>query len=187
MKRRIKHIAIIGSGIMGSGIACHFANIGVNVLLLDITPRELTDQEKAKGISLRSKIVKNRIVNTALQTSLKAKPSPIYNKKFATRITTGNLDDDIAKIADVFHAWQSGTGYEDEKGFCFSAKLEDMQKHDYVLTPGRYVGAADAEEDSEPFPEKMQRLTAQLKSQFEESARLEASVKTDLAGIGYEL
>ncbi len=101
MKRRIKHIAIIGSGIMGSGIACHFANIGVNVLLLDITPRELTDQEKAKGLSLRSKIVKNRIVNTALQTTLKAKPSPIYNKKFATRITTGNLDDDIAKIADV--------------------------------------------------------------------------------------
>lgn len=93
---------------------------------------------------------------------------------------------DIAKIADVFHAWQSGTGYEDEKGFCFSAKLEDMQKHDYVLTPGRYVGAADAEEDSEPFPEKMQRLTAQLKSQFEESDRLEKAIKENLAGIGYE-
>lgn len=102
------------------------------------------------------------------------------------RVLRDFTNDDIAKIADVFHAWQSGTGYEDEKGFCFSAKLEDMQKHDYVLTPGRYVGAADAEEDSEPFPEKMQRLTAQLKSQFEESDRLEKAIKDNLAGIGYE-
>lgn len=94
---------------------------------------------------------------------------------------------DIKKIADIFHAWQSGTGYEDEKGFCFSAKLADMQKHDYVLTPGRYVGAADAEEDSEPFADKMQRLTAQLKAQFEESDRLEKAIKENLAGIGYEL
>ncbi|EGQ7930100.1 type I restriction-modification system subunit M [Vibrio vulnificus] len=103
------------------------------------------------------------------------------------RVLRDFTNDDIAKIADVFHAWQSGTGYEDEKGFCFSAKLADMQKHDYVLTPGRYVGAADAEEDSEPFTDKMQRLTAQLKSQFEESDRLEKAIKENLAGIGYEL
>ncbi|HAS6073220.1 class I SAM-dependent DNA methyltransferase [Vibrio vulnificus] len=103
------------------------------------------------------------------------------------RVLRDFTSDDIAKIADVFHAWQSGTGYEDEKGFCFSAKLEDLQKHDYVLTPGRYVGAADAEEDSEPFADKMQRLTAQLKAQFEESDRLEKAIKENLAGIGYEL
>jgi type I restriction enzyme M protein len=102
------------------------------------------------------------------------------------RVLRDFTDVDIAKIANVFHAWQSGTDYQDEKGFCFSAKLEDMQKHDYVLTPGRYVGAADAEEDSEPFPEKMQRLTAQLKSQFEESDRLEKAIKENLVGIGYE-
>lgn len=102
------------------------------------------------------------------------------------RVLRDFTNDDIAKIADVFHAWQSGTVYEDEKGFCFSAKLEDMQKHDYVLTPGRYVGAADAEEDSEPFTDKMQRLTAQLKAQFEESDRLEQAIKENLAGIGYE-
>lgn len=100
-KRRIKKVAIIGSGIMGSGIACHFANIGVDVLLLDIVPRELTDKEKALGLTLENKAVRNRIVNTALQTSLKSKPSPIYNQKFASRITTGNLEDDIAKVADV--------------------------------------------------------------------------------------
>lgn len=103
------------------------------------------------------------------------------------RVLRDFTNDDIAKIADVFHAWQSGTGYEDEKGFCFSAKLEDMQKHDYVLTPGRYVGAADAEEDSEPFTDKMQRLTKQLKVQFEESERLEKAIKVNLAGIGYDV
>jgi len=100
-KRRINKVAIIGSGIMGSGIACHFANIGVEVLLLDIVPRELNDAEKAKGLTLDDKVVRNRIVNTALATALKSKPSPIYHQSFASRITTGNLEDDIAKIADV--------------------------------------------------------------------------------------
>jgi 3-hydroxyacyl-CoA dehydrogenase len=100
-KRRIKKVAIIGSGIMGSGIACHFANIGVDVLLLDIVPRELNDKEKAKGLTLEDKAVRNRLVNDALAASLKSKPSPIYNKKFADRITTGNIDDDLHKIKDV--------------------------------------------------------------------------------------
>ena len=100
-KRRIKKVAIIGSGIMGSGIACHFANIGVDVLLLDIVPRELNDKEKAKGLTLDDKVVRNRIVNDALTVSLKSKPSPIYHQVFADRITTGNLDDDIAKVANV--------------------------------------------------------------------------------------
>ena len=101
MARRIKKVAIIGSGIMGSGIACHFANIGVEVLLLDIVPRELNDKEKAKGLTLEDKVVRNRLVNDALTASLKSKPSPIYNKKFADRITTGNLEDDLHKVKDV--------------------------------------------------------------------------------------
>ncbi|MGG8497040.1 3-hydroxyacyl-CoA dehydrogenase NAD-binding domain-containing protein [Tenacibaculum sp. TC6] len=101
MTRRIKKVAIIGSGIMGSGIACHFANIGVEVLLLDIIPRELNDIEKAKGLTLEDKVVRNRLVNDALTASLKSKPSPIYNQKFANRITTGNLEDDLHKIKDV--------------------------------------------------------------------------------------
>ncbi|WBX70673.1 3-hydroxyacyl-CoA dehydrogenase/enoyl-CoA hydratase family protein [Tenacibaculum retecalamus] len=101
MTRRIKKVAIVGSGIMGSGIACHFANIGVEVLLLDIVPRELNDKEKAKGLTLEDKAVRNRLVNDALTASLKSKPSPIYKKEFASRITTGNLEDDIAKVADV--------------------------------------------------------------------------------------
>ena len=101
MTRRIKKVAIVGSGIMGSGIACHFANIGVEVLLLDIVPRELNDKEKAKGLSLEDSVVRNRLVNEALMTSLKSKPSPIYSKKFADRIETGNLEDDLHKIKDV--------------------------------------------------------------------------------------
>ena len=101
MTRRIKKVAIIGSGIMGSGIACHFANIGVEVLLLDIVPRELTDKEKAKGLTLEDKVVRKRLVNDALTASLKSKPSPIYNQKFASRITTGTIDDDLHLIKDV--------------------------------------------------------------------------------------
>lgn len=99
--RRIKKVAIIGSGIMGSGIACHFANIGVDVLLLDIIPRELTEKENSKGLSFEDKVVRNRLVNEALSSSLKSKPSPIYHQKFANRITTGNLEDDIHKVANV--------------------------------------------------------------------------------------
>ncbi|RAV28732.1 3-hydroxyacyl-CoA dehydrogenase/enoyl-CoA hydratase family protein [Sinomicrobium soli] len=101
MKRNIKKAAVIGSGIMGSGIACHFANIGVEVLLLDIVPRELTEKEQQKGLSLEDSSVRNRIVNEHLATALKSSPSPIYHKKFADRITTGNLDDDLHRIADA--------------------------------------------------------------------------------------
>ena len=101
MKRNIKKVAVIGSGIMGSGIACHFANIGLEVLLLDIVPRELLPAEEKKGLTLNDKSVRNRIVNQSLQTALKSKPSPIYSKSFSSRISTGNLEDDLKKIADV--------------------------------------------------------------------------------------
>ena len=100
-KRRIKKVAVIGSGIMGSGIACHFANIGVEVLLLDIVPRELTDKEKAKGQDLNSPAVRNRIVNESFQAALKSKPSPIYSSSYAQRVSTGNLEDDIHRIAEA--------------------------------------------------------------------------------------
>lgn len=101
MKRRINKVAVIGSGIMGSGIACHFANIGVEVLLLDIVPKELTEQEKKKGLTLEKKQVRNRIVNDSLQAALKSKPSPIYHINFANRIKTGNLEDDISKVSEA--------------------------------------------------------------------------------------
>lgn len=131
-KRRIKKVAIIGSGIMGSGIACHFANIGVDVLLLDIVPRELNDQEKARGLTLEDKVVRNRIVNDSLTTSLKSKPSPIYSQSFASRISTGNLEDDIAKVADVDWIMEVVVERLDIKQNVF----ENLEKH---RTPGTLI------------------------------------------------
>lgn len=99
MKRSINKVAVLGSGIMGSRIACHFANIGVEVLLLDIAPKELSPEEQAKGLTLDNPAVKNRIVNTALQTAVKTNPSPIYTKKALNKIKTGNFGDDMSKIS----------------------------------------------------------------------------------------
>jgi 3-hydroxyacyl-CoA dehydrogenase len=90
--RKINKVAVLGSGVMGSRIACHFANIGIEVLLLDIVPKEASES-KEKG-------ARNKIVNDALQFALKSNPSPIYSKSFITRITTGNFDDNMSKIAD---------------------------------------------------------------------------------------
>lgn len=100
MYRPIKKVAVLGSGIMGSRIACHFANIGVEALLLDIPPRELTDDEKQKGLSLDNPSVRNRIVNTAFQTTLKQKPASLYNSKNADLISLGNFEDDLSKVSD---------------------------------------------------------------------------------------
>ena len=101
MNRSIKKVAILGSGIMGSRIACHFANIGVQVLLLDIAPKELNAEEEAKGLSLDSHLVKNRIVNLAFQQTLKSKPASLYQAGFAANIQLGNFDDNLSGISDA--------------------------------------------------------------------------------------
>ena len=100
--------------------------------------------------------------------------------------------DDIEKVADLFHAWKTGEAvngmtYEDQAGFCKSATLAEITKHDFVLTPGRYVGATEELDDGIPFGEKMAILTAKLSEQFAESATIEAEIKKNLAGLGYEL
>ncbi len=100
MNRSIRKVVVLGSGVMGSRIACHFANIGVSVLLLDIAPKELNEEEKKKNLTLDSKVVKNRIVNAALQSTVKANPAALYNKDFVKYISTGNFDDDLSKIKD---------------------------------------------------------------------------------------
>lgn len=100
MRKRIQKVAVLGSGIMGSRIACHLANIGCEVILLDIVPFELNDKEKASKLTLENKTVRNRIVNDSLTSTLKSNPSPIYRKSFAKRIKTGNFDDDLKLIAD---------------------------------------------------------------------------------------
>lgn len=98
MKRHINKVAVLGSGVMGSRIAAHFAGIGVQVLLLDIAPKELNEAETKRGLSLDSKAVKNRIVNDALQSTLKANPSPVYTKDVIKNIRTGNFTDDMQQI-----------------------------------------------------------------------------------------
>ncbi len=101
MKRKINEVAVLGSGVMGSRIAAHFANIGCKVYLLDIVPKELNDSEKKKGLTLQDPVVRNRIANDNLQNVLKAKPSPIYRTDFISRISTGNFEDNMNWLSNV--------------------------------------------------------------------------------------
>jgi 3-hydroxyacyl-CoA dehydrogenase len=91
MKRVIKKVAVLGSGVMGSRIACHFAGVGVQVILLDIVPNEAKESDK--------KALRNKIVNDSLQAAIKSNPSPVYTKDVINRISTGNLDDNLKDIA----------------------------------------------------------------------------------------
>jgi type I restriction enzyme M protein len=97
-------------------------------------------------------------------------------------------DEEIQKIARTYHAWRGEADagdYADEPGFCKSATLEDIRKHGHVLTPGRYVGAAAQDDDGEPFAEKMARLSAQWRTQREESARLDVAIERNLQELGF--
>jgi len=103
-------------------------------------------------------------------------------------------DDEIRRIADTYHAWRGNVGaqliaplpeYEDIPGFCKSATLDEVRKHGHVLTPGRYVGAEAQEDDGEPFEEKMQRLTATLREQQAEAAKLDVAIAANLKELGY--
>jgi 3-hydroxyacyl-CoA dehydrogenase len=100
MNRSIRKVAVLGSGVMGSRIACHFANIGVEALLLDIAPRELTEEESKKGLTLDHPAVKNRIVASSFEAAVKSNPAPLFSKKFASRVKIGNFTDDMKKIKD---------------------------------------------------------------------------------------
>lgn len=101
------------------------------------------------------------------------------------RVLRAFTDEDMTKIAGTFAAWKRGKGYEDVPGFCKSATLEEIATHGHVLTPGRYVGAEEVEDDGEPFEEKMARLVEELNGQFAESAKLEKAIQANLRGLGY--
>ena len=96
-------------------------------------------------------------------------------------------DEDIKKIANTYIAWQNEDGYEDVQGYCKVASIDEIKEHDYILTPGRYVGIEEVEDDGEPFEEKMDRLTTTLANQFEKSRAIEEEIRKQLGGIGYEL
>src|SRR5699024_12830986 len=98
-------------------------------------------------------------------------------------------EEDIKKIDDTHHAYRDTKDkeYKDIAGFCKVAKIEDIAKNDYVVTPGRYVGLAEKEDDREPYEVKIERLTSELKEQFEESNKLQAEIKEVLKELGYEI
>ncbi len=101
MARQIRKVAVVGAGVMGSGIAAHLANAGVPCLLLDIVPRELTPEEEAKGLTLQSPVVRNRLSASSVKAALKQRPAPFFRKVLADLIEVGNTEDDLPKIADV--------------------------------------------------------------------------------------
>ena len=96
-------------------------------------------------------------------------------------------DEDIRKISDTYHMWRGEKeGYEDIKGFCRSVKLEEVRQQNWVLTPGRYVGSEEKEDDMEEFEEKMEKLTSELAKQMEEGQRLDAEIRKNLESIGFD-
>lgn len=132
-KPSIEKVAVIGSGIMGSRIACHMANIGLDVLLLDIAPFKLNDTEEKAGLTLECPKVKNRIVQDALKTTLKSKPASLYKKDFIGRIKTGNLTDDIEKISDADWIFEVVVERLDIKKQVFE-KVEQFRKPESIIS-----------------------------------------------------
>ena len=96
-------------------------------------------------------------------------------------------DGDIKKVAEIYHNYQNNESYENIKGLCYCASTEEIKSKDYILTPGRYVGVEDTEDDGIPFEEKMRNIISDLSKQFEESRRLEEEIKNSLKAIGYEI
>ncbi|MDW0110995.1 3-hydroxyacyl-CoA dehydrogenase/enoyl-CoA hydratase family protein [Sporosarcina aquimarina] len=132
MAYQIKKAAVIGSGVMGSGIAAHLANIGIPVVLLDIVPNQLTADEEKKGLTLESKAVRNRLASGSLMKLLKQKPAPLASKKNLALIEAGNLDDDLEKLKDV--DWIIEVVVEN-----LDVKKSLYEKIDAVRTPGTIV------------------------------------------------
>lgn len=112
-------------------------------------------------------------------------------RKFGTMVDRTHKEltvEDLARIASTYHSWRGEPGagkYADVPGFCKSVKLAEITTHGHVLTPCRYVGAEEAEDDAEPFDQKMKRLTGELEGQFGESARLEKAIRANLKVLGF--
>lgn len=137
-------------------------------------------RDKKNGLGGRGKKLRNRSHQTLF----------IDARKLGTlvdRVHRELTDEDIARIADTYHRWRgdASAAYEDIPGFCKSATTEEIRAHQHVLTPGRYVGTEEVEEDGEPFEDKMARLVARLEGQFAEGARLETAIRQNLRGLGY--
>lgn len=155
--------------------------------------KNIIDDDLVEGIiAMPSQLFYSTQIPVSLWIINKAKKQPgktlfIDAREMGTMVTRKLrefTDEDIAKVAGAFNAFREGT-FEPEKGFSAEATIEDIAKQDYILTPGRYVGIADVEEDDEPFDDKMKRLTGELSELFEESDRLQEQIKKNLEAIGY--
>ncbi|BDG45911.1 3-hydroxyacyl-CoA dehydrogenase/enoyl-CoA hydratase family protein [Parageobacillus sp. KH3-4] len=152
MVKRIQRAAVLGSGVMGSGIAAHLANVGIPTLLLDIVPRELTKEEEAKGLTLEHKEVRNRLANQALQKLLKQKPAPLMSKSNLALIEAGNFEDDFHRLAEVDWIIEAVVENLEIKKSVF-ARVDEVRKPGTVVssnTSGISIGAM-AEGRSEDF------------------------------------
>ncbi|SFU37882.1 3-hydroxyacyl-CoA dehydrogenase/enoyl-CoA hydratase family protein [Alicyclobacillus macrosporangiidus] len=133
MTRKIRRVGVIGAGVMGAAIAAHLANVGMSVVLLDIVPGELTEDEAKQGLTLASKAVRNRIVNRGLQAALRAKPASFYTEEDAGRIETGNLEDDLDRLAACDWVIEAIVENLEAKKALF-AKLENVVREDAVVS-----------------------------------------------------
>ena len=133
MTRKIRKVAVLGAGVMGAQIACHFANVGVEVLLLDMPPKELNEYENKAGLSLSHPKVRNRIVNELYNKTIKLKPAPLYLKTFSDRINIGNFEDDLHKISDcdwIIEVIVENLKIKQE----FYSKIEECRKPGSLIT-----------------------------------------------------
>jgi len=133
MTRKIRKVAVLGAGVMGAQIACHFANVGVEVLLLDMPPKELNEHENNAGLSLSHPKVRNRIVNELYNKTIKLRPAPLYLKTFSDRINTGNFEDDLHKISDcdwIIEVIVENLKIKQE----FYSKIEECRKPGSLIT-----------------------------------------------------
>ena len=133
MTRKIRKVAVLGAGVMGAQIACHFANVGVEVLLLDMPPKELNEHENNAGLSLSHPKVRNRIVNELYNKTIKLRPAPLYLKTFSDRINIGNFEDDLHKISDcdwIIEVIVENLKIKQE----FYSKIEEYRKPGSLIT-----------------------------------------------------
>ena len=133
MNRIIKKVAVLGSGVMGSRIACHFANIGCSAYLLDIIPSKLTDEETKKGLTLESPEVRNRIVNSNLQSVLKQRPESLYDESYSSRIMTGNFNDNLNWLGECDWIIEAVVENIDIKKSVFE-RVEKFRKAETLIT-----------------------------------------------------
>ena len=150
--RQIHRVAVLGSGVMGATIAAHLANAGMNVLLLDIVPRELTDAEQQQGLTLEHPEVRNRIAANALQGLLKMKPAPLYLTEYARQISIGNFEDDLAKVSDCDWVIEVVIEHMPIKKELFE-KLAPHLREDAVISTN--TSGLSVNELAEALPEKL--------------------------------